>query len=248
MSRLLGRACGFQLKYTTRLGPRRRPSEFARFTTQKTDETYTALSTKTLIAGFVARGPPVRAEEVMLLLDASFRQHTPLPNVLRLKVPILHNSNVAPTSAIVGIPKTEQVATFGQLEDANHYGTFSVCGDTHGQFYDLVNIFEEDIGGFPSKSNVYLFNGDFVDRGHYSVEAILTLLSIKLSDPSAMHLLRGNHETKEMSENFGFKSELRKKYPYDWELLYKKFLETFCSLPLAAVIENQGQSPKIYLQ
>ena len=106
--------------------------------------------------------------------------------------------------------KTKQVATFDQVEDVNHYGTFSVCGDTHGQFFDLVNIFEEDIGGFPSKSNVYLFNGDFVDRGRYSVEVILTLLSIKLSDPSAMHLLRGNYETKEMNEHYGFKKELER--------------------------------------
>ena len=98
MSGFLGRACSFQLKYTTRLGPRRGPTAFARFASQMSDKAYTAFLTKTLIAKFVARGPPVRAEEVMLLLDASIRQHTPLPNVLRLKVPIQHDSNVASSS------------------------------------------------------------------------------------------------------------------------------------------------------
>ena len=72
-SRLVGRACGFQLKYTTRLGSRRRPTAFARFTTQMTGETYTALSTKTLIAGFVAGGPPVRAEEVPRNIQPSLK-------------------------------------------------------------------------------------------------------------------------------------------------------------------------------
>jgi serine/threonine-protein phosphatase 5 len=71
---------------------------------------------------------------------------------------------------------------------------FTVCGDTHGQFFDLLNIFS--IGGFPSESNPYLFNGDFVDRGSFSVENVVTLMAIKLSCPSAVHMLRGNHETK----------------------------------------------------
>ena len=56
-----------------------------------------------------------------------------------------------------------------------------VCGDIHGQFFDLANIFE--VFGFPTKDNQYLFNGDFVDRGVWSVEVMLTLLSFKLLLP-----------------------------------------------------------------
>lgn len=60
----------------------------------------------------------------------------------------------------------------------------TVCGDTHGQFYDLINIFK--LNGYPSSANPYLFNGDFVDRGSFSVEVILTLLAWKVANPSCM--------------------------------------------------------------
>jgi serine/threonine-protein phosphatase 5 len=84
--------------------------------------------------------------------------------------------------------------SIGGTEEEQPNPHFTVCGDTHGQFYDLLNIF--NIGGFPSASNPYLFNGDFVDRGSFSVENFVTLMAIKLSCPAAMHMLRGNHETK----------------------------------------------------
>ncbi|MBW04862.1 Serine/threonine-protein phosphatase 5, partial [Eschrichtius robustus] len=64
----------------------------------------------------------------------------------------------------------------------------TVCGDTHGQFYDLLNIFE--LNGLPSDTNPYIFNGDFVDRGSFSVEVILTLFGFKLLYPDHFHLLR----------------------------------------------------------
>lgn len=70
----------------------------------------------------------------------------------------------------------------------------NVCGDTHGQFYDLLNIFE--IGGFPSEQNPYIFNGDYVDRGSFSLENVTVLMCIKLACPNALHMLRGNHETR----------------------------------------------------
>ena len=84
--------------------------------------------------------------------------------------------------------------------------TCQVCGDVHGQFYDLLNIFE--MNGEPSPENPYLFNGDFVDRGSFSVEVILTLFAYKLACPEAMHLTRGNHESKNMNKIYGFDGEV----------------------------------------
>lgn len=68
---------------------------------------------------------------------------------------------------------------------------FTVCGDIHGQFYDLMNIFE--LNGLPSETNPYLFNGDFVDRGSFSVECIFTLFGFKLLYPNHFFMSRGKN-------------------------------------------------------
>jgi serine/threonine-protein phosphatase 5 len=79
----------------------------------------------------------------------------------------------------------------------------TVCGDVHGQYYDLLNIFQ--LNGWPSEDNPYLFNGDFVDRGSFSMEVILTFLALKLAFPKHFHMLRGNHETTNMNNIYGFR-------------------------------------------
>lgn len=113
-------------------------------------------------------------------------------------------------------------------------GHFTVCGDTHGQFYDLLHIFE--LGGLPSETNPYLFNGDYVDRGSFSAEVVLTLFAWKLLLPRHFHLTRGNHEGKSMNRIYGFEGEIKAKYG---ELSYKLFSEVFCCLPLAAVLNSK---------
>ncbi|CAN1758896.1 Serine/threonine-protein phosphatase 5, partial [Linum perenne] len=110
----------------------------------------------------------------------------------------------------------------------------TVCGDVHGQFYDLLNIFE--VNGLPSEDNPYLFNGDFVDRGSFSVEVILTLFAFKCMFPSAMHLARGNHESKSMNKIYGFEGEVRSKLN---DKFVELFAEVFCCLPLAHVINGK---------
>ncbi|OXB71678.1 UNVERIFIED_CONTAM: hypothetical protein H355_016804 [Colinus virginianus] len=109
----------------------------------------------------------------------------------------------------------------------------TVCGDVHGQYYDLCNIFE--INGMPSEKNPYLFNGDFVDRGSFSVECILLLYAAKLAYPQHFHLTRGNHETVELNKLYGFKGEMIHKYD---ERLYNLFSESFRLLPLAFVLNS----------
>ena len=80
----------------------------------------------------------------------------------------------------------------------------TICGDVHGQFYDLLRIFE--LNGIPTPCNPYVFNGDFVDRGAFSTEVIITLLLFKLRHPSAIYLNRGNHESRAMTQIYGFRT------------------------------------------
>lgn len=110
----------------------------------------------------------------------------------------------------------------------------TICGDVHGQFYDLLNIFRTN--GFPSETHSYLFNGDFVDRGSFSCEVILLLLSFKLLYPNNFFMSRGNHETIDMNRVYGFEGEIKHKYN---EMTFKLFTDIFNSIPLCNVIENR---------
>lgn len=112
--------------------------------------------------------------------------------------------------------------------------TLTICGDIHGQFYDLLNIMH--INGYPSETNSYLFNGDFVDRGSFSVEVILFLYLAKLTFPNNIYLTRGNHETDNMNRLYGFLGELQEKYD---EKVHTLFSDSFKLLPLAYVLNKK---------
>ncbi|KAK9362194.1 Metallo-dependent phosphatase-like protein [Lipomyces starkeyi] len=109
--------------------------------------------------------------------------------------------------------------------------TMSVCGDTHGQFFDLIELFR--FNGYPSETHSYLFNGDFVDRGSWSTETALLLFAYKWLYPTRFFLNRGNHEADEMNKVYGFEGECKAKYS---EKVFKVFSESFSSMPLATLI------------
>lgn len=150
----------------------------------------------------------------------------------------------------------------------------TVVGDIHGQFFDMIEIFK--IGGFCPDTN-YLFlgelslevlacspccfssskianapyrPGDYVDRGLFSVETISLLVCLKLRYPSRVHLIRGNHESRGVTQSYGFYTECNRKYGN--ANVWHYFTDMFDFLTLSVVINNQifcvhgGLSPSIH--
>ncbi|KAK9147378.1 hypothetical protein Scep_006135 [Stephania cephalantha] len=106
-----------------------------------------------------------------------------------------------------------------------------ICGDTHGQYPDLLRLFE--YGGLPPTAN-YLFMGNYVDYGKQGIETICLLLAFKIKYPENFFLLRGNHECASINHIYGFYDECQRRFN-----VWKAFTDCFNCLPVAAVIDDK---------
>ncbi|XP_044470447.1 serine/threonine-protein phosphatase 7 isoform X1 [Mangifera indica] len=109
-----------------------------------------------------------------------------------------------------------------------------VVGDVHGQLHDVLFLLRD--ADFPCENRVFVFNGDYVDRGAWGLETFLLLLAWKVFLPHRVYLLRGNHESKYCTSVYGFEKEVLAKYGDKGKHVYRKCLGCFEGLPLASII------------
>jgi diadenosine tetraphosphatase ApaH/serine/threonine PP2A family protein phosphatase len=122
-----------------------------------------------------------------------------------------------------------------------------ICGDLHGQYEDVELLLE--LATVTKGSDKFLFMGDYVDRGHYSLNTFLLLTTYKLEYRTQYFLLRGNHETRQITRQYGFHQEVFRSYGHYG--IWLRCMEVFDLLPYAALIDGDifsvhgGISPRL---
>lgn len=157
---------------------------------------------------------------IQKLLDAGYSGK-------RTKNVILKNSEIHQICAIAGEIFMQQPSLVELSPPVK------IVGDVHGQFHDLIRMFDKC--GFPPTSN-YLFLGDYVDRGKQSLETILLLLCYKIKYPENFFLLRGNHECASVTRVYGFYDECKRRCNVR---TWKYFIDTFNTMPLASIVAGK---------
>jgi serine/threonine-protein phosphatase PP1 catalytic subunit len=120
-----------------------------------------------------------------------------------------------------------------------------ICGDIHGQYHDLLRLFE--YGGVPPESN-YLFLGDLIDRGKQGIEVAILMFAFKGKYPENYFVLRGNHECASITRIYGFHDECKRRYNIK---MWKNFCDVFNCMPYCAIIDEKimcmhaGLSPEL---
>lgn len=109
-----------------------------------------------------------------------------------------------------------------------------VCGDFHGQYYDMLRLLEI-AGGHPPEQK-YLIVGDYVDRGKQSMETMCLLMAYKIKHPDCLFMLRGNHESMSITRMYGFYDECRRRYSIS---LWREFCNMFNYMPVSALIDER---------
>uniref|UniRef100_UPI0005C962C4 serine/threonine-protein phosphatase 7-like n=1 Tax=Fragaria vesca subsp. vesca TaxID=101020 RepID=UPI0005C962C4 len=115
--------------------------------------------------------------------------------------------------------------------------TIVFVGDVHGQLHDVLFLLKDS--GYPLENRIFVFNGDYVDRGAWGLETLLILLAWKVLMPKSVYLLRGNQESKYCTSVFGFEKEVLVKYKDNGKQVYRKCLDCLKELPLASIINEQ---------
>lgn len=149
---------------------------------------------------------------------------------------------VLPKQTLISIlQRTERLVTqeaaLVEVNPSSPAASVVVVGDTHGQFHDACRMF--DIAGTPTEDRMYIFNGDFVDRGAWGIETLVLFCLWKLAFPNKVFMLRGNHETVTCTILYGFKGELEAKYGKSgWKNVFAACKRLFAVLPLSALVNK----------
>jgi len=180
---------------------------------------------------------------ISTLLEDFWPETGPI-NLDKLRVHLVGEGRLKPEDAARLVKKATEIFR-AEPNLLNIPQPVTVCGDVHGQFYDLMKLFE--VGGDP-KTTQYLFLGDYVDRGSFSVEVLLYMYALKINFPKTFWMIRGNHECRHLTAYFTFHEECLHKYDV---ALYDLCMESFDALPLAAIMNGQffcvhgGLSPSV---
>ncbi|KAJ7204331.1 Metallo-dependent phosphatase-like protein [Mycena pura] len=183
-----------------------------------------------------------------LLSDAEFfatdEFGAPKPNVRILRDHFFREGRITEEHALYILEHATKMLS-AEPNMVQVQGPVTICGDIHGQYYDLMKLF--DVGG-PLTDNSYLFLGDYVDRGCFGIECLLYLYTLKLWFPHKFTLLRGNHECRHLTEYFTFKRECLHKYSLR---VYDACIQSFWALPVSALVDGRffcvhgGLSPEL---